>query len=213
MRRALGVMGVVALWLGAGARAGAEEAAARTVGGGGGATTAAAVAAPPPRARAGSFLRETGRVAEIKVGRAPGDLQALPVEPQDQRHRDVPVRVYASQAESSKAVRGQINRGLVEMEAEPYLRALRVCPLEVARKKQVPLGAIDAGHVELAFTIQPSGAVTEARAFASRGADDAVLACVGRRMFAWRFTPPDGGPAEVHMRVKLQGARVVLARP
>jgi hypothetical protein len=159
----------------------------------------------------GAWLRETGRVGEIKVGRPGADLN--PANGAGEDSRETPVRVQISKAESSSAVSGRVNPAVVAMEARPHVRALRSCPIEVARRRQVPLSEVRARDIELTFTIQTNGAVTDAQALAAKDADDDVLACVGRRMFGWRFTPPDGGPAKVGFQVDLQFGKGRTAAP
>lgn len=164
-------------------------------------------AAHPGWLHGGPSLRETGRIAPVVLPQAPPNLaQALPADTES------PVRVHASRAETSKAVAGQVNLHVLEMEAQPHLKALRGCPLETARRKQVPLSQVSVTDIELSFTIQPNGSVTSAQALAGQAADDDVLACIGRHMFGWRFTPPEGGPAKVKFNVKLEGTRIVTQR-
>lgn len=159
--------------------------------------------------RPSAWMRETGRVA---IAFPSGQATDITGGTQGQRQGENPVRVHASQAEKSRAVVGQVNRPLLEMEAQPYLRDLRACPIEVARRRQVPLTAIESGDVALSFTIQPNGTVTGAQAVASGEPDAELLTCVGQRMFGWHFSPPDGGPARVDMLVSLQGgARLTTA--
>jgi hypothetical protein len=75
------------------------------------------------------------------------------------------------------------------------------------------LNAVESGDLTLTFTIQPNGSVTGAQALATGTPDQDLLICIGKRMFLWRFTPPDGGPAKVQIQVSLRGAHVTAAAP
>jgi hypothetical protein len=94
-----------------------------------------------------------------------------------------------------------VNRALLDAETEPYFRRLRVCLIEVARRKQVVPDSLPVGEVQLSWTILPDGTASDVTAVAAADADGDVLHCIGQRMFGWRFTPVEGGAAHVTYRV------------
>ena len=162
------------------------------------------------RPTVGPSLHETGRIGQITLERRGDDLGTA-AKGRGDDGPETPVRVHTQEPETAEVIDGHVNAGVVELEAKPYLRQLRECPIEIARKRQIPLGHIQMSDIALSFTIQRDGSVTGAQALATQDADDEVLYCIGRRMFNWKFTPPEGGPAKVGFHVTLAGAKITAA--
>jgi hypothetical protein len=90
-----------------------------------------------------------------------------------------------------------MDRDLLDHEVRPYVIRLRDCRLEVARRRQVAPSALNAGSVQLRWTILATGRTAEVRAIAPPDTDEDVMKCLSRRMWAWHFPSPPGGPVDV----------------
>src|SRR6185369_10618784 len=80
------------------------------------------------------WMLETGRVGNAAPDRQSTDIGAATAS--GSTKKETPVHRHASEAASTPAVEGRLNQAVLEVEAEPYLRQLRACPVEVARHRQ-----------------------------------------------------------------------------
>jgi hypothetical protein len=95
------------------------------------------------------------------------------------------------------APEGSIDRRELAWEIATRFEALQDCRVEVARRRQVPLGAVQADRLSLRWTILETGQTTGATAVGTTAIDADVLDCVKKQMLGWTFSAPSGGPLAV----------------
>ena len=92
---------------------------------------------------------------------------------------------------------GVIDADELASEIAKRFEGLEGCRMDVARRRRVSLGDIEADRLTLRWTITRTGQVTAAEVVGTTAVDAAVLDCVKREMRAWAFSPPSGGPLPV----------------
>jgi hypothetical protein len=92
---------------------------------------------------------------------------------------------------------GTIEEDQLNSEIAARFETLEGCRIDVARRRHVAMGDIEADRLTLRWTIDEAGAVTAATAVGTTAIDAIVLDCVKRAMTGWTFSRPSGGPLPV----------------
>ena len=92
---------------------------------------------------------------------------------------------------------GTLDPGVLAWEIATRFENIGSCRTEVARRRQVPVGSVQADRLTLRWTILKTGRVTGATAVGTTPIDADVLDCVKRQMTGWVFSSPSGGPLPV----------------
>lgn len=82
-------------------------------------------------------------------------------------------------------------------EVSQRTRELEACRSNLAAATGLATNQINAGSLLLRWTIMPDGRSRNAIVLEQEATDLDVMKCVRRRMAAWLFTPPTGGPVDV----------------
>jgi hypothetical protein len=151
---------------------------------------------PPPAPvlgfMAGPSMHETGRIGFAPLSDSGSKIEQI-AEPAMPNELSVQRAAVDARTPASAAPSGVINAGLLESEIQSAFADLGGCRLEVARRKQVAMGAVAAGRLTLRWTITPAGSVGETEVVAVEPVDIQVMDCVKRRMSFWSFARPRGG--------------------
>lgn len=83
-------------------------------------------------------------------------------------------------------------------EVARHFADLESCRIKVAEAARVPLGAVAAGEISLHWTVLPSGGTRDTVVLEVSQTDLVLMKCVRRRMNAWTFSAPVGGPYRAH---------------
>jgi len=144
-------------------------------------------------AHLGSALNGTGRIAETKL-RAEGIDPAA-----EQTHGDPVVKAqHQPESQRPEAVAPTHADAITDEESHKLERRLDACPVEVARRRQVPPAQVAAVTVTLRWTIEPNGHVRNAEAIAAAPETDLeVAACAKRVVTEWVFPKPPPAPVTV----------------
>jgi len=136
-----------------------------------------------------------GRVAGASVGR--DDTEIPPPEVDGGAGRgETPVRGPAARA-LAPAPAGTLEPGVLAEEIATSFEKIESCRTEVARRRQVLVGSVQADRLTLRWTILETGRVADATAVGITPIDADVLDCVKRQMTGWVFSSPSGGPLPV----------------
>ena len=138
-----------------------------------------------------SSLDATGRVGDAEI-----DAVGLTIDPPNElgtiSERTVP-RIPGRPLHKT----GTLNKKLLGKEVEQRFRDIERCRLKVAAASEVPISKVTAGKIALHWTILPSGGTRDTLVFETTQTDLALMKCIRRRMNAWTFTAPRGGPVSV----------------
>lgn len=138
-----------------------------------------------------SSMEVTGRVRDADVDAAgididtPKDLGAV-------SERAVP-RVRRRPLHKT----GTLDKQRLREEVEKNSRDVERRRFKVAAASGLPVAKVNAGEISLHWTILPSGGTRDTLVFETRHTDLALMKCIRRRMNAWTFTAPRGGPVPV----------------
>ena len=136
-----------------------------------------------------------GRVAGATVGRHDTEIAPSAVNGGTARS-EAQVGGPAARA-LAPAPAGTLDPGELAWEIATRFEDIGSCRTEVARRRQVPVGSIQADRLTLRWTILQTGRVTGATAVGTTPIDADVLDCVKRQMTAWTFSAPSGGALPV----------------
>jgi hypothetical protein len=153
--------------------------------------------APPegPGTLNGLAPDQLGRVAGASVGH--GDTEISPPEVNSgAARREAQVRGPAARALAPAPV-GTLDPRLLAWEIATGFENIGSCRTDVARRRQVPVGSVQADRLTLRWTILETGRVAGATAVGTTPIDADVLDCVKRQMTGWVFSSPSGGPVPV----------------
>lgn len=92
---------------------------------------------------------------------------------------------------------GTVNKQRLREEVERSFRDIERCRFKVAAASGLPIAKVNAGEISLHWTILPSGGTRDTVVFEVKQTDLALMKCIRRRMNAWTFTAPRGGPLPV----------------
>ena len=92
---------------------------------------------------------------------------------------------------------GTLNKQVLREEVEKRFRDIERCRFKVAAAFGLPIAKVNAGEIALHWTILPSGGTRDTVVFETKQTDLALMKCIRRRMNAWTFTAPRGGPLSV----------------
>jgi hypothetical protein len=123
-----------------------------------------------------------GTAVKIEEATAPGAIQEPPVP----RMRSRPLRRI-----------GKLDPAILSREVNERFRDFELCRVKVARLAGIRLDDLKAGQITARWTILPGGDTRDTLVLEVSDTALAVMRCARRRMNAWRFTGPVGGPVEV----------------
>lgn len=133
----------------------------------------------------------TGKLKDVAIDRADVKIEEAP--PLGQlKERPVP-RIARRPLRKT----GKLDPATFAREVSERFRDFELCRLKVARLAGVPLGDVAAGQISVRWTVLASGRTRGTLVFEGTETDLPVMKCARRRMNAWQFTPPTGGPVEV----------------
>jgi len=89
---------------------------------------------------------------------------------------------------------GKIDAKVFSADLTRNFADIETCRLKVAAAAGVPLTKVIAGAISLHWTVLPSGRTRDTVVLETAKTDLAVMKCVRRRMNAWTFGKPVGGP-------------------
>jgi hypothetical protein len=95
---------------------------------------------------------------------------------------------------------------------ERELDRLRSCRGTVAAKRRVGTGAVNAGTIELRFTVSGDGAAQNPEVVALTPTHPELLECVERRVSAWSFINTAGKPFNVERQFTFPSERETASR-
>lgn len=93
--------------------------------------------------------------------------------------------------------KGTLDPQLLRLDLARNFRDIELCRFKVAAASGLPVTALSAGQISLHFTVLPSGGTRDTLVFETTQTDLALMKCVRRRMNAWRFSQPRGGPVSL----------------
>jgi hypothetical protein len=161
------------------------------------------VAAQEPTAQSTALDRlrtgeSTGKFKEIEVTGKSRIADPAPVDQAKER----PV-LKAASLQPTPAPVGVVDRAILEAELNQRVRDLDGCRTTVARSEGVKREESPAGLVTMRWTIQPDGRTKNTLVFQQQATSLDLMKCVRKRMDAWQFTPPSGGPVVVEHTYRL----------
>jgi hypothetical protein len=92
---------------------------------------------------------------------------------------------------------GKLDPAILSREVNERFRDFELCRVKVARLAGIRLDDLKAGQITARWTILPGGDTRDTLVLEVSDTALAVMRCARRRMNAWRFTGPVGGPVEV----------------
>lgn len=92
---------------------------------------------------------------------------------------------------------GTLDREILRAEVARNFTDLELCRYQLAAAAGVMLSRIAAGEISLHWTILPTGHTRDTVVLELRQTDLSLMKCIRRRMNAWTFTKPVGGPLPV----------------
>jgi hypothetical protein len=104
---------------------------------------------------------------------------------------------------------GALDQELLETEVTQHLPDLEVCRAIPPSKGE----AAPAGLAVLRWTIMSDGHTKGTVVYQKRPTDIELMGCMRRRMEAWTFTPPTGGPVQVEQVYRLASPPVATEAP
>jgi hypothetical protein len=92
---------------------------------------------------------------------------------------------------------GTVDRETLRAEVAQNFKDLELCRYKLAAAAEVMLPQIQAGEISLHWTILPTGHTRDTVVLELTQTDLSLMKCIRRRMNAWTFTKPVGGPLPV----------------
>jgi hypothetical protein len=142
-------------------------------------------------ARRASALDVTGTVGDAEVDSAGVDIAAA------RRIGTISERPAPEIPEPPLHPKGTLDPQLLKRDIVRNFRDIELCRFKVAEASGLPARALSAGEISLHFTVLPSGQARDTLVFETTQTDLTLMKCVRRRMNAWRFTQPRGGPVSL----------------
>jgi hypothetical protein len=102
---------------------------------------------------------------------------------------------------------GRLDPAILAREVNDRFRDFELCRVKVARVTGLRLDELKAGQITVRWTILPSGDTRDTLVLEVSDTALAVMKCARRRMNAWRFTAPAGGPVEMEYDYEFSGGQ------